>query len=52
MALRFSLEQVSQKNRRTPSSTEQVQVVGWRPSATGMPQRAHPSGWRATVEPP
>ncbi|AOR32199.1 hypothetical protein BFF78_15010 [Streptomyces fodineus] len=51
IALRFSLEQESQKYWRTPFSTEQVQVAGGGPSA-GVPQRAHTSTRRSGVEPP
>ncbi|RAJ77761.1 hypothetical protein K377_05685 [Streptomyces sp. PsTaAH-137] len=39
MALMFSREQVSQKWRRTPSSTEYVQVRGV--ASAVVPQRAH-----------
>lgn len=49
IALRFSLEQVSQKYWRTPFSTEQIQV-GRGPSAV-VPQRAHTRGWGSVAEP-
>ncbi len=52
IALRFSREQMSQKYRRMPFSTEQVQVTGWGPAA-GVPQRAQVRGSRGSVvEPP
>ncbi|MBX7547643.1 hypothetical protein K1Y78_06290, partial [Streptomyces sp. tea 10] len=51
IALRFSREQASQKYRRVPLSTEQVQVAGGGPSA-GAPQRAHTSTRCSGVEPP
>lgn len=49
IALRFSLEQVSQMYWRTPFSTEQVQVGGG--LSARAPQRAHIRAWGSAGAP-